>query len=737
MELGEVEDDVRKAVYDFAQGLRTRDARVSMTHMTTNMAGVTRLCTVTNALMSLLHDLKIGVWFLVHHEAEIHSISNLDKFAADIGEVFTFTEPEVGKIFITTFTASRQTFAMRGTKESPLETQLVIMDLGIGLQSAETALAARSWMEFVLEDSVLKNHHPPMTYALLSISTSHGPVDEAIIKPYAQAVQGWDPVIREFSVEYPNARWEMLPAKDWANVIKDKVVTAWQSTPKGKEAQGMSYLCLMSSYQVYALADAIQKEADDIPVEPCFIHPWTDEATLTTLGRSSNKLRLIYVSKELTYIPCVEDLQEILIGNAMDHFIMDANISTVVQTCLTVSPTVVTLAGALQDSQLHSRDIKIYQCVDIEELDSIPEQPKDTRDLMYMIFKMTQVIGPQTVACLNSSSSHLPVDCLQYQSEAAKRLVVLGFNDFPNAGLPNVSPEVLDLLRITEMAKGSNLDGIDLATDQGNKLNVLVLLSCIKDSMSHKVRRIIIELAVLVWMNPSTLLIPFKHRPTSLRIVLYLLNKSKFLKPYIYEGQLWFALAWLWVYERLLDGKIPSSSNTTTFMSATNIPAIERVMRQKKVWMKVFQVQEAALPTSGELQLSMDEFLQVEKSLVRAFCFNIMLVVGNSHGTPPPYFGRDVMSQVVLQAPVQDTICDDLIDWQRIFVTRTEVGLFAIYSHLQRTPDQERGFTYAPRNVTVVSNAAVQAVIADLVPVGCSWSEVMRPLLEAPRSLRM
>ncbi|KAJ4392245.1 hypothetical protein N0V93_005870 [Gnomoniopsis smithogilvyi] len=720
------EDAAYEAMWKALDDCCCSKAKVSLTHITNNQGGLCRLLAVIRGVVpSQVNEETMAVWYVVSHEAEVDVISGYFRDNLDwrelFRELFTFTEPQVGKMFITTYSAVRQLFSMRENGPSSLRKQLVIMDMGMGLQSAEMAVAARAWMEYVVDDS-RKTYDPPRSYSLLSISNSEALIDSAMMQPYVEAVEGWDPTIRAHRIEFPLMPTTCHSVDDWPTAIKNNIVSEWQA----KKTTGQTIVCLMASHEVDALAEAVKKVDKHIPVVTYFLHPWTNKET-TDMAADSSELRLLYVNPEISFVPEIKDIKAIYIGQTMDQFVMDHNISTVVRACIPTPSTVMSLASAIAASHLQTESIGIHALSRTVDLAKTPNHPRKGRDLMYMLFKMTQVCpGGGTLPWLDSSVGQAHGHDIQWQVESAKRLVLLKLNEY--ADMADESELMRNVFRMTRTARESIPD-LDLATDQGNKMNALVLLGCIRDTMSEEVRRIIIELAALIWMDPVAIYKPsFKPRLRRLMLENCSQRKSGYLTPYLHQGQLWSALGWLWACERFFSGMAPTGL-ATFFAAAINTAALERVVRQKKAWLDIFKVEDRKTHRGD---LSMNDFLDIEKSLVRAFLFNSMLVIGNSHGSPAPYFGRDVASQIVLQTPVESVRCEDMVDWKQVIDASPETGIFAIYTHLERTQDLDGKWRYTPLNATIVSKAAMQPVMQGMAPQGL---RSLQPILRVPEYL--
>ncbi|KAJ4413535.1 hypothetical protein N0V82_008473 [Gnomoniopsis sp. IMI 355080] len=704
---------------DIVGACRQNEARVSLTHITSNSGGLSTLLAVAGGLIpqpppSHIQTESMAIWYVVSHEADLNVISGFN--LKDV----TLSEPQVGKLFITTYSALRRTFATRPTGELTMAKQLIVMDMGMDLQSAEMALAARAWLEFVVEDS-RKTYDPPMSYALLTISTSEELVDSAMAELYSTTVDGWDPIIHRHRIDFSPAPYHFHSAQDWPVVIRDMIVSEWQ-TEQSLHQRGLEFICLMPPHEIYPLEKAILEVDRQLPVVSYLLHTWTEKSTIHEMSKRSSNLKLVYVNPEVSYVPNFQNIKAIFLGKTMEHLIMDKEISTVVRTCSATPLEIANLAQAIYISQLKSTSTGIHSPFMAKDLDRLPGHPKRGRDLMYMMFRMTQLIGAQEWSCLDSAIGQMHTDDRQWQFESAKRLILLNLDKYAE-GTRNV-------LQITSTARRSILD-LDLGTDQGNRLNAMVLLGCINDSMSNEVRRMIVELAALVWMNPATIY-AFDERTYSSTRTLYLekVSKAGFLTPYLCRGQLWFALGWLWAFERLSSSTLRPSFMAKALIRATNKTAVERLIRQKKIWMEVLGIEDGE---TARGELSKDEFLHVEKSLVRAFMLNCMLVAGNNHGSPPPYFGRDIPSQIILQEPEDNSRCENVVDWKQVF---TGPGVYAIYTHLQRTRDSEGRVKYSPLNSTIVSTAALWGMVQEMGMGSEEFMKFAKPFRLVPQVLK-
>lgn len=686
------------------------------THIECKIGGLERAVMGTSTVADWLkeHPEGCATYIFLNKVDKRTALSNmkLDKGVVTTGEA------EQGKLFATTYSHWIRQPKKPGNNEGPL---VIVMDMGFGVRTGGMALAATTMLHNIQE--LLQGDNTGTTVSWISVSylgeallsaTSGSLVEGLALPDFA------DPRLCHQDREHEKANGVQIADDDWqsaaAGQILDEVI---------KDASlPMAIVFVMSIEDAYLISNELATLSGFPPFVLRFIHPWSASQHVREATASSEKLNIVYIDLEVSIVPAIHNLKAIFVAPVLNVDAFDINTTSVVRKKVVCGLTtaLATSIGAAGPGKPVVHMVKGFSQLGPaadRHITGLEEQaelsPAADRDFWCLSLAIDAEIGHYAFPGLLSVVVPPLVPKLE---EAARRLDLwhlLDRSDLP----PGVDPRSSRLRSRLAVPAGKYIK-------RESNIHSVVLLAHVRRRIPSKVKRVLIDLAVLISYGPSSVfnyLGTAKSEREHRRIIQGLGKSTGFAKEHCHKGLLWQALAYLNHYRNhMTDGSWGAVDSAATGLDGVvRYDLLARLLECISWWRSTFKISEAG----GNEMLSTEDFELVEMILVSAFPFNLMMVQAEDVG----YFGRDLTSEVILE----EEATDGTVNWQPLKKEAKESGpgfVTAIYSHLWMDTAEDDMSVYRAVGVTAISASAVRAGLRYL---GIDHFASLRPVIRPER----
>lgn len=624
---------------------------------------------------------------------------------------------EAGKILMTTYdhwvAPARDIIKDRGS-------QIVLMDMGFGIRTAEMAVTTMEMISGMQE--LLQGNITDATVSWVSVSYT------------ARALLSQRTNRRLSGLLMPRFRPTRLCHKDQAHEEIRSVQRQggnWHKDAVGRfvreclgdrptKASSVALALVTSMQDAYHIRNELSvKCLCRVPIH--FIQPTTDRRLIDNAVTAWDGVKIVCVDPRVSIIPPISNLKAVILAPEFDGYAFDLN-----TTCVVGKKVFLDTAAALAFSLRGEVSGKVVP-VDVHVPQSIVSPERSANG---------DIDGLERQAELS------PVSNVEFIYSNLYAVVEAGRYPYPgilSVMIPPSHPEIIEaqrrlsVWRITESAETGedNQPGFRLRAPLGvamqrflegeTNMHSLVLLSSIRPEMSVSLKQVLVDLAVLVSEGPSTVLDPcspvaeYNH----LAILRGLRANTGFARNHCHKGLIWQSMAYLHAHRKLAADATwgEREDQGKALGGSVRCEVLDALARRVGLWKQYLRIpmadQASALPR--------EEFRIVENILVAAFAFNLMMV----HVDEVGHFGRDMTSEVILEQEADG----ESIDWDMLRMKAKEdkeEHMMAIYSHLHMDVIQDENDlpVYRAVGTTVVS---ISAFCDGLMDLGLEHYNALRP----------
>lgn len=635
-------------------------------HVQMRANGEDRIRALFNASRSWLRrNRDASITYLVAHRVDLEIVWEI-VLGEDGAQQWARREdgPSSGTIYYATYASWAEKHG-EAAELGPVQRQVFILDQGFGVHTATMALLPPRLCE--MSQNAVAAPTSRHRIHLVSVSITMG--------PSVQFPKRTEDVYRIEEESYGQVHEHALQLVDltkWDQVAAQRMMDHGMS--RGTIA------CIMTQEELVNLAAAlnalngtqaaihVMEPGSDWSIVRRAIHEEGEQQQQQQQREKSTHVKLVRIHQEMSVVPPIHNLTGVMLAPASTDTVFDAFQDRVTRVRLQPDFRVLPLAQSLRSTD-RSKKIPVlaWSQNSIEEVCVYRDamcSPAFDANITYTIFGMVRMWPNRR---LDSNPVRLPWDKASF-SKMARRLEVWGLLE----GARDLSGRVQ-----IKSPLGASVAKFVHATTNMHALVLLALVDMNETGLANHVKLILVQLAVLISLGPTTIMSQQAMDMSPEQQVLYKNAASPDMALRLcYKGLLWQSLTHLRVFQRTPSNVAEFNSQPwQAFLALVRAEVAGKAIERTSDWAARLNV---SMEEDATDELSADDEFAIERCLIRAYPFNY-LYKDDEDG----FFALDCTGRFYFDVAEPN----NMVDWVRVKAEEPateenpDKALFAVYSY--------------------------------------------------------